>query len=48
MAKFVYGAAGSLLVQFAFTTGEVVELDNGPTPVKHLQSIGYIVFAVLV
>jgi|JI61114C2RNA_FD_contig_31_719263_length_286_multi_2_in_0_out_0_1 hypothetical protein len=48
MAKLLKEVVGSLLLHFALTKGEVVELDRGPIPDKHLQSIGSSLFKVLV
>ena len=39
MAKAVKSPAGRRLLQLAFTYGEVVEIEIGPTPEIHLHSI---------
>jgi hypothetical protein len=48
MAKLLNAVVGSLLLHFAFTKGEVVELERGPIPDKHLQSMGSSLLRVLV
>ena len=39
MAKAVKSPAGKRLLHDASTYGEVVEIESGPTPDKHLHSI---------
>ena len=48
MAKALKSPAGSLLRHLALAYGEVVEMERGPTPAKHLHSIYSSEMAVLV
>ena len=48
MAKAVKSPAGRRLRQFAFTYGDVVEIEMGPTPEIHLHYIFSSSKAVLV